>query len=110
MSEYTFRVDSPPRSKGRPRMTRRGRVFTPKATTVAEGIIGDAYDGPLFEGSVIVHIDYDKDGQTITVAETSRKSKMRADIDNMVKATLDGLNGKAFNDDKQVVVLVATKN
>ena len=34
---------------------------------------------------------------------------MRPDIDNLVKIVLDGLNGVAFMDDKQVIELYAIK-
>jgi Holliday junction resolvase RusA-like endonuclease len=35
--------------------------------------------------------------------------ELRGDTDNYAKSTLDGLNGIAFRDDKQVVELVARK-
>jgi Holliday junction resolvase RusA-like endonuclease len=42
----------------------------------------------------------------ITVKE---ESKLRGDLDNYVKSLLDGLNGVAYEDDKQVVNLKAFK-
>lgn len=35
---------------------------------------------------------------------------VKPDIDNVVKIIMDGLNGAAYYDDKQVVVLTAGKN
>jgi Holliday junction resolvase RusA-like endonuclease len=37
------------------------------------------------------------------------KSKLRGDLDNMVKTALDALNGKAWADDRQVVKISAVK-
>jgi len=36
-------------------------------------------------------------------------SKLRFDLDNAIKATLDGLNGIAYPDDKLVYHIEATK-
>jgi crossover junction endodeoxyribonuclease RusA len=38
-----------------------------------------------------------------------RKTKQRCDIDNLVKAVQDALNGVAYADDAQIVSLVAIK-
>lgn len=113
MNSFTVRVESPPKTKGRPRLGRRRKAYTPAATLEAESIIAMAWrrhDGPCFDGPVGVDIAYDKLGQTITVYEVDWRSKMRGDTDNYVKLTLDGLNGVAFKDDRQVQDIHATKH
>ena len=76
---YSISVASKPIPKGRPRMTRYGRVFTPEGTTV-----------------------------TVTPVDGTQ-SKLRGDLDNYVKLLMDGLNGVAWLDDKQVIVVRAEK-
>lgn len=100
---YTFHVPGTPRSKQRPRLTRRGKAYTPAGTHEAEDGIRCLYQGPFFDGPVAVFVAYDKHGQTITLTEWDGiESKLRGDVDNMLKLTLDGLQPVAFANDKQV--------
>ena len=39
-----------------------------------------------------------------------RSNKIRCDIDNLIKAVLDALNGVVWKDDDQIIHLVAYKN
>jgi crossover junction endodeoxyribonuclease RusA len=107
----TVFVPHKPVPKGRPRMTRRGRVFTPKRTLDAETLVAEAWgDNPKFVGSVGVVMHLGVDGTTICVfPHEAEPQKLRGDIDNYVKTIMDGLNGKAWDDDKQVTYLVAEK-
>jgi crossover junction endodeoxyribonuclease RusA len=109
--KHTTTINTAPKVKQRPRMTRRGRVFTPKETLEFENTIKEAWDGPTFESPVSVDIILYKDKIKITVTEQEpkKKSPLRGDIDNYVKAILDGLNGSAFVDDRQVVSIKARK-
>ena len=97
-----FYVDGTPVPKGRPRHTKNGGTYTPKRTRDYEERIGWAWKEATshrpFEGPVSVNIAVDE------------KGGHPADLDNYVKAALDALNGLAFADDKQVVVLFATVN
>ncbi len=113
MKSYTLRVDSPPRSKGRPRVLPNGRTYTPRATVKAEKVISDAWEFagfPKLDGPLKVAIEFDKNGMLITVQEVQHNSSLRADIDNLAKTVLDALNGIAYGDDKQVVHLDAIKH
>lgn len=58
-----------------------------------------------FEGLINVSIDiYSKKPKRPSYLRPTKK-----DIDNMVKAVLDGLNGKAFKDDRYICELHASK-
>ncbi len=110
--EFSFRVPHKPKPKGRPRLTRRGRAYTPKATVEHEQAIAQAYkdaEGPFFDGPIQVEVEYTTEDSYITITDGVGASRVRADIDNLVKATLDGLQGTAFDNDKQVVALYAFK-
>lgn len=101
MNEYSFIAEGKPQVKQRPRMTRRGRAYTPQATHDAEKAIAEQYDGPLFTKPVHVEIRYSKDHQSIYIVELDYQAikALRGDIDNYLKLTLDGLNGVAWADD-----------
>lgn len=112
MNSYTFTAFGKPKSKERPRMTRSGRTYTPQATLQAEARIREQYDGPLFEGPLKVEIRYLADQQEITIIELvdwDNISRLRADVDNLVKCSLDALNKYAWNDDSQVKSITAMK-
>lgn len=104
MKKYSFIAEGRPRSKQRPRMARRGKVFTPKETLEAEAAIAAQYNGPKFDKPVHVEIRYSKDHQAIYIQELDYEpiKALRGDIDNMVKLTLDALNGVAWEDDSLV--------
>lgn len=101
---YEFVAEGKPAVKQRPRMTRRGRAYTPAATHEAERNIADQYQGPLFENPVQIQIRYSKDHQQIFIEETDWVAikTLRGDIDNYLKLTMDALNGVAWVDDSIV--------
>ncbi len=100
-----------PVPKGRPRMTRRGRVFTPQRTMDAETLVRTAWgNNKKFEGAVSLVINFGTDGTLIAVCPYyGENSKLRGDIDNYIKTIMDGLNGAAWDDDKQVMYVAAEK-
>jgi Holliday junction resolvase RusA-like endonuclease len=59
----------------------------------------------MFTGPVELRVVFRHDTIEVTVAEMPEEtipSKLRGDIDNYVKTLMDGLNGAAWVDDKQV--------
>ena len=115
-----FIVPGTPVGKGRPRMTRSGHVYTPEATASYERMIATicrSAFGPRepLSGPVRVEICIDKKipaSKTKRIKEQMRERKTRPttkpDLDNVIKTVLDGCNGIAYLDDKQVVELNCT--
>ena len=102
----TFTVQGEPRSKARPRFsTRNGRVvaYTPRDTKTAE----DRYRVAYLQAARAIETD---PFAAFTVEATFYcGTKQRRDVDNMLKAVLDGLNKTAWPDDAQVVEVVGRK-
>jgi len=124
MSGLAFTIPGDPRGKGRPRATTIGghaRMFTDSMTASYENLVKlaashalgdrDPFDCPL---TVIVTV-------RMTPASSHSVKKRAAmlsgemaptklpDLDNVVKAVLDGCNKVAFRDDALVVSLIARK-
>ncbi|KSC12366.1 RusA family crossover junction endodeoxyribonuclease, partial [Pseudomonas aeruginosa] len=103
-----FTVPGEPVGKGRPRIGRVGahaRMFTPAKTANYEGLI--AHSGQqamagraLFEGPVLVELDIalsipqsmSKKRKSLALAGGLYPTK-KPDMDNVIKAIYDGLNG-----------------
>jgi len=98
-----------PVAKGRPRLGRFGRVFTPTKTRVFERTLGalarsqfkeSLLLGPLHVG-VVFRFERPK-------SVKREHHTIKPDLDNLVKC-LDALNGVIWHDDAQIVSLSATK-
>ena len=119
-----FIVPGQPQGKGRPRVGKVGnhaRLFTPQKTVAYEGLVAHAAHAamagqPLLEGPVSVLMNIDCQ----VPASWSQKKQRDAlagritpttkpDIDNVIKAVFDGLNGVVWKDDVQVTVLSVSK-
>ena len=109
-----------PVPKGRPRFTRSGHAYTPPKTNLFEKEVALAYRQsgfPMFDADAKLVLDirfYFRIPKNTTQKqreEIENKSyyAKKPDIDNLCKAVMDGLNGVAYEDDKQVVVLDACK-
>ena len=93
--------------KRRVRITKNGRTYTDAKTASELKQIEAAYDGPLHLGAVAI------------IVKVYRSKKMRKgasepfcqkpDADNILKAVMDGLNGKAYKDDRQVTKALIIK-
>lgn len=115
-----FFVPGKPVGKGRPRFTRSGNTFTPEKTRAYEASVAwecrKAMEGKLpsvHPQRVSVEVMV-KPPKSWSKAKTKNAlggliAPGRPDIDNYLKAVLDGCNGVAFLDDSQVVAVYATK-
>lgn len=120
-----FTIPGEPVAKGRARaFVRNGRVahHTPDKTARYENLVklaaADAFgerkplDGPValyVEAYLGVGASWSRKRREAALAGLERPTK-RPDVDNIVKAIKDGLNGVAWIDDSQVVRLVAAKH
>ena len=93
-----------PVPKGRPRMSRHGHAFTPSRTRVAEREIAS-----FVQAHMGAHALSPATGKLQVVLGFARATERRCDLDNLAKLVLDALNGVAFVDDSQIVLLTASK-
>lgn len=96
-----FIIPTAPVPKGRPRLGRRGRVFTPKRTKNYEMVVA---------ANAIAAGVKSTDQPVEMEIHFYMKTPTSADIDNLVKSVCDSLNGIAYVDDRQVMRLVAAKH
>ncbi|TCS80362.1 RusA family crossover junction endodeoxyribonuclease [Tepidibacillus fermentans] len=93
---YKIIIPGRPVPKGRPRLGKNGNVYTPRRTKQYEELIGwktkEVIKQPL-EGNIALHI------------RVYVKRNVFPDIDNIAKSCMDGMNGIAYKDDKQVSFL-----
>lgn len=116
---FKFVIQGEPVAKGRPKLGRYG-TYTPKKTKEYEEHIKqewrkNGYKEPL-TGAVMVDITFYRSIQKSSskAAKTAKltgkvKPTVKPDLDNYIKAVLDGLNGLAWVDDSQIVNISATK-
>jgi crossover junction endodeoxyribonuclease RusA len=104
-----------PIAKERPRAPKYGGAsYTPPRTKRFEKMVREEWSlrsGVFTSGPVEVEIYLRHDSFDVIVAPShwGDKSALRGDVDNYVKAILDGLNGLAFEDDRLVRKLLVTK-
>ena len=117
---YEFFVPGEPVGKGRPRFGN-GRTYTPAKTAKYENLVRlsftNAYpeavpnEGPIslrVEAFFPVPKSFSKKKKEMALNDDIAKTS-RPDIDNIVKAVCDGLNGVAWKDDAQIYQLDAWK-
>jgi Holliday junction resolvase RusA-like endonuclease len=114
-----FRVEGQPQGKGRPRFTRSGHAFTPAKTREYEEEIARAFTeagGQIHSGYVAVKVSAFYKIPKATTKEKKGliergliKPAVKPDVDNIIKAVLDGLNGVAYHDDNQVIKVCGEK-
>lgn len=122
MKDYVFIVDGV-KGKQRPRARVFGGhavIYTPKETKSYEKEIAKqflALGGEKFDKEVPVRLSVDICMEVPKTASKKKKNELlglkrpmkKPDADNVLKCVMDGLNGVAYEDDSQVVELVARK-
>lgn len=117
-------IPGEPQPKERPRarvMGKSARIYTPAKTRKAEERIallwGDLPCVPKGEPVAVTLNAYHQRPQAhrLTSGSLSKSGlasllpTKRPDLDNIIKLVLDGLNGKAYEDDSQIVSLFADR-
>ena len=112
-----------PVEQARPRATRMGRgirLYDPKKVSVYKKQLGMMcrfqYKQAPLAGPLKVEINFFRHVQS-SVSKKERKLRLsgshrpvvKPDTDNYIKSTLDGLNGLLWEDDNQIVDLIAHK-
>lgn len=128
MKLLTFQVPGEPTGKGRPRFRHAGsyvQTYTPSKTRSYEALVQTCFSGQCGRDAE----GYFGDGEPVYVtvyayygipksAPKKRRAAMLAgeesptkkpDLDNVLKAVMDPLNGLAYVDDSQVVGMDAVK-
>lgn len=115
---YKVEVLGKIQAKERPRFNKRtGGVYTPQATKDSEALIRRCWESlkyPNLEGAVMVEINhyrsvpksFKKSQRELALSGKLKPYESLGDIDNLAKTVLDGLNGAAYNDDRQVCGLI----
>lgn len=93
-------VPGRPVPKARPRLGKRGNVYTPTRTKEYEQLVG---------WCAKQHIQETIDGDIALHIKVYVKNNIFPDIDNIAKSIMDGLNGVAYKDDKQVSCLTVQR-
>lgn len=117
-----FIIPFKPVAKERPRFSKKsGKTYTPANTEHFEKLVAECYKArgersymhgePLFVSMVFyfaIPKSYSKKRRE-AILEGREQYTKRPDLDNLVKSILDGLNGVAYEDDRQVVGHAAFK-
>lgn len=121
-NQIEIKVWGKPVAKGRPRFARRGKfvtTYTPKKTVDFETLVKLAAQPlapkELWKGMISAHVTiylpipkgFSKKKRE-QIENWQLRPTTRPDLDNYVKV-LDALNGIIYEDDKQIVSLMATK-
>jgi Holliday junction resolvase RusA-like endonuclease len=117
---YIIEIPGQPTGKGRPIRGKGKTMRTPENTLSYESKVWwewhSKHPNISLAGPLKIHISaFYKIPKSVSKAskiamqEDRLKPTIKPDIDNIAKIILDGLNGTAYMDDKQVVELLVTK-
>lgn len=100
--KISFTVDVNPLPKQRPRLGLRGNTYTPQKTRDYEQLIAQhamiamhRANADMLEGDIELTLRF------------YRKDDRRVDLDNLIKACSDAMNGIIYYDDSQIVSIAA---
>ena len=112
-----FHINTRPTPKQRPRLGKSGKVYTPNSTKVFEEICRLSYGNRYYFDKEYISIkivfkfkvpkSYSKKKYSEAIEGKIRPSTN--DTDNLLKSVLDGLNGKAWKDDRYIYKIEAEK-
>jgi Holliday junction resolvase RusA-like endonuclease len=112
MKMTKMRIEGKPQPKQRPRVTKNG-TYTPKETLAYEKLVQWEYiaqKGKKLTGALKMAIAFNlkipKSRKDLKVGDWHTQ---RPDLDNLVKSYKDALNEFAYDDDAQVVEIIASK-
>jgi Holliday junction resolvase RusA-like endonuclease len=124
MISIMFTIYGHPVAKGRPRFSTRGKfpvAYTPEKTKTYEtevGMMAKAAMGAskALEGALEAFIyvtfpvppSYSKKRTEACLSDTEKHIK-RPDLDNVIKAVIDGMDKIVFNNDSQITSIHSTK-
>lgn len=112
-----FEIPGKPFAKQRPRMTRQGKAYTPAPTVSFERTVGQygmdakatVLSGPCKLTVIAIFEPAKSWSKKKRDAALWHPHTQKPDLDNCVKAILDGLNRIAFADDSQVCEIECRK-
>ena len=111
----TMIVKTVPIPKARPRVTRSGHAYTPDKTAIYEKLLASSWNGGIVEGKYLmasmrfglpIPKSWSKSRRSLS---DRRLHTSKPDLDNLVKAVLDALNGIAYADDAAIAAVMAEK-
>ncbi|MCM1059426.1 MAG: RusA family crossover junction endodeoxyribonuclease [Eubacterium sp.] len=117
-----FTVMGKPQGKARPRFDSRRKItYTPEKTKSYETLVRTSYrtqcrnELPLsgaVKAEIIAYFPIPKSAKKAeceAMEAGAKKPTVKPDMDNIIKAILDALNGYAYKDDAAVVKVIAEK-
>lgn len=120
--QVEFNITSRAIPKARPRVTRGGYAYTPRTTQHFERMVQMEYRNQCgtatFEAdaALVINIEFQfappkswPQKKKADAIERREYPTCRPDLDNLIKAVTDALNGVAYKDDSQIVALTSRK-
>lgn len=113
-------IPGQPQAKGRPRVTRRGFLYTPTKTLNYEILVKELFivkypnfeplDGPVrMRLAAFMKMPQTSKRKTDLMLSGEIQPCTKPDLSNILKACEDALSSVAFLDDKQIVALIMEK-